>query len=82
MNDVSANNNGWQKAAIVALWAVLLMLVGWIYSDAAQARAEQTKTIQALSERVATQEEATRNVRESLARIETGVNELRRERVK
>lgn len=73
-------NAGWQKAANVALWAVVLMLVGWIYADAASARAEQAKTIQALSERVATQEEATRNIHQSLERIESGVNELRHER--
>lgn len=75
-------SESWQKPAISALWAVLLALVGWIYVDAATARADQAKTIQALSERVATQEESTRNIRESLVRIELGVNELRRERTK
>lgn len=74
----NGNGNGWQRPAIAGLWAILLILVGWIYSDAATARAEQGKAIQALSERVAIQEEATRNIRESLLRIETGVNELRR----
>lgn len=70
--------DNWQRAVIAGLWAVLLLLVGWIYADASSARADQLKITQALTERVAILEEANRNVRESLKRIEDGINELRR----
>jgi phage shock protein A len=80
----SNSNGGWQKAALAALWAVVMLFAGWMYSSSADAarkdadaRAETSRTVQALSERLATQEEATRNIRESLRRIEEGVNDLR-----
>lgn len=73
------NGSGWQKTAIAALWAVLLLFATWVYSDAQAARADMAKTIQASVERIATLEEAVRGLNRSLDRIEAGVNELRRE---
>lgn len=76
----SGADSGWQKPVIAGLWAIVLLFAGWVWADVQQTKTDTAKTIQQFGERLATQEEATRGVRESLFRIENGVNELRRER--
>lgn len=75
-----ARDDGWQKLVISALGAIVLLVAGWVWADAQQAKTDTANTIRQFGERLATQEEATRGVRESLIRIENGVNELRRDR--
>jgi hypothetical protein len=75
----ASDDGGWQKTVIGALGAIVLLVAGWVWADAQQTRTDTAKTIQQFGERLATQEEATRGVRESLIRIENGINELRRE---
>lgn len=82
-----SNGNGWKTAAISALGGALLLLAGWTWSGANDTSRDIQQRIQAvqaetkaLSERVATQEEATRNIREALQRIENGINEMRQDR--
>jgi hypothetical protein len=76
----TTNGNGWKTPAIGALWAILLLLAGWFVQDSAAFRSEITKQIGESTARIAVLEEANRNIRESLARIEAGVGELRQER--
>jgi hypothetical protein len=70
------NGNGWKTPAIGALWAILLLLAGWFVQDSAAFRSEITKQIGESTARIAVLEEANRNIRESLARIEAGVARL------
>ena len=76
----NSSDDGWQKFVIAALGAIVLLVAGWVWSDAQDVKKETATTIRQFGERLATQEEAMRGVRESLIRIEAGVNELRRER--
>jgi hypothetical protein len=76
----SASDDGWQKFVIAALGAIVLLVAGWVWTDAQDAKKDTANTIRQFGERLATQEEAMRGVRESLIRIEAGVNELRRDR--
>lgn len=73
-------DSGWRQAVIAGLGALVLLIAGWVWQDAQQAKNDTATTIRQFGERLATQEEATRGVRESLIRIENGVNELRRDR--
>ena len=75
------------KAVVAALWLVVILFAGWLWSNTNEARADMNREIakvraeqQIDKERIATLEEATRNIRESLSRIEDGVNNLNRER--
>lgn len=79
--------SGWQKPAVAGLWAVVLLFAGWMWSanaavlkDVADKQASTESMLRASQERIATLEEAGRNTREALKRIEDGVNEIRRER--
>lgn len=76
-----------QKAVIAALWGVVIILAGYVYSDSQSQRSAMASELQKVRadqqlsvERIAIQEESMRNVRESLKRIEEGVNTLNRER--
>jgi hypothetical protein len=80
----NGNGTSWRTAAISGLGAVVLVLSGWAYSDARAAATQSAATIATLAdaqridrERIAILEEANRNVRESLQRIESVVNEIR-----
>lgn len=76
----NGSHNGWQNKVTGALWAVILLLAGWTWSDAQSTRDELRRQTQANAERIATLEESVRGLNRSLDRIEAGVNELRRER--
>jgi hypothetical protein len=80
--DRSTNGNSWQKPAIAALWAVLVLFAGWMWTTNAEAQRDAALRLQSSQERIATLEEAVRGLTHSLDRIEAGVNELRRERAK
>lgn len=88
---VVTNGNGWQKPAIAGLWALVLLFLGWLWTANDSARrelgdrlekAQASATAASLSnqERIATLEEAVRGLNRSLDRIETGVDELRKDR--
>jgi peptidoglycan hydrolase CwlO-like protein len=76
-----SNGNGWKTAALGALWAVLMAMFGWIATSATTANADLAKTISADQQRIAILEESQRNMRDSLKRIEDGVNELRHSQI-
>jgi hypothetical protein len=71
--------NNWQKAALGALWGVLMLLGSVAMANAHATQIEQAKVIGAQAERIARLEASIEDTRESLHRIEDGVNELRRE---
>lgn len=80
-------NGGWQKTALTALWAVLMVVAGWIYADARATQNQQREDIAAIQkqasldqQRIAISEEAIRQMQRSLDRIESGVEELKRRR--
>lgn len=73
------NSNGLKTTVISVLWAVLFGIVGWIATDASTSRMEMAKDIAASSLRIATLEESNRNSREALARIESVVEDIRRQ---
>lgn len=73
-----------KTAAITALWALLMLVAGWGFVDSRDARAETRVDIAQLRtdvtdsrQRIAVLEEAMKNQKEALVRIEDGVNELR-----
>lgn len=78
--DMENGRNAWQKPVIAALWGLVLLFAGWSWSDAKDTRERLALQQQTSLERIATLEEAARNTRDALQRIEAGVNELRRER--
>ena len=82
IDEREANGNAWQKPAIAALWAMVLLFGGWAWTDATNARGELENRTRASVERIATLEEAVRGLNRSLERIEAGVNELRRDQRK
>jgi hypothetical protein len=80
MNEQSRNGNGgWRAAALTAAGTVLFGIVGWIATDATNARAKMADDIAGQAQRIAVLEESNRNVRESQARIEKLLEDIRRE---
>lgn len=72
-------SQGWKSAAIGALWAVLLLVVGWIATTATTKSAEAEKRLNAAEQRIAIVEESNKGMQRSLERIEAGIDEMRRE---
>ena len=76
-------SNNWRQAALGAVWVVLVMVVGWIATDARTANVKLTETVHANQQRLAIVEEAQRNkdryTQETLRRIEANLDEVRRE---
>lgn len=73
-----------KTAALSALWGLLLLIAGWGFMDSRDARAETRQEIAGLhieaaqvAVKVAVLEEAVKNQKEQMDRIESGVNELR-----
>ncbi len=73
-----------KTAALTALWGLLLLFAGWGFVDSRDPRTETRVEIPQLRsdvvdsrQRIAVLEEALKNQRETLVRIEDGVNELR-----
>lgn len=79
LGDRNGNGNGWQKNALGALWVILLAVVGWIATDATTARAKMSDDLNAQRQRIAVLEESGRNTRESLARVESILEDIRRQ---
>jgi Tfp pilus assembly protein PilO len=74
-----------QKFVMTALWAIVLLLAGWTYQDSQRTRhqletelLELRLTTSINQQKVAVLEEALRNAKEALMRIESGVLELQR----
>lgn len=87
MTALSINSGGddqgrdaWRPTLMHGMWAVLILMVSWMATDAASARKEMSEQIASSVQRIATLEESNRNMRESLQRIESGINELRQQR--
>jgi hypothetical protein len=72
-------NGGWRAAALTAVGTVLFAIVGWIATDATNARTKMADDIAGQAQRIAVLEESNRNVRESQARIEKLLEDIRRE---
>lgn len=71
------------KSVLGGAFTVLLLLVTWSYSEARESRVEIRAAIQALQDRSGAQEsrtsvneEAIRNIRESLLRIEAKIDRI------
>lgn len=80
------NGNGWRSTLLGALFIAFMAVVGWVETAAQTARFEMAKKLdeqqQQISEqqqRTAVLEEAMRGLMRSMDRIESGVNELRRD---
>jgi septal ring factor EnvC (AmiA/AmiB activator) len=71
------NGNGWKTTALGAVWGLLILVAGWIATDATTARTKMADDLASDRQRIAVLEERDRNVRESLVRIEHGVDDLR-----
>lgn len=72
-------NGGWRTAALSASGAILFAIVGWIATDATDSRNKMSAEIAANAQRIAVLEESNRNVRESQARIEKLLEDIRRD---
>lgn len=87
MADHNGNANGaWKTVVISGLWAILLLIAAWALADSSAARREFREADASLRQEVsetkqkaAVLEEALKNQREQLQRIEAGVDELRKE---
>lgn len=77
-DDDDDRRDGWPKPLVGVLGIVLMAVFGFIATDYATTKSEMVKQINNNSQRLAVLEEANRNVRESLARIENGIEEIRR----
>lgn len=78
-------HDGWQVKALGAALLLAMSLAGWLWTanttaiqDNKEKQEVTARTLQRVAERIAVQEEAVRNQRETLQRIENGVDELRR----
>lgn len=68
---------GWRNTILGWLWVVLMMVVGWIATDASTSRNKMTEQITQNSQHIAILEEANRNMRETLQRIEKLAEDIR-----
>jgi hypothetical protein len=75
----SSNSGGWRAAALGVCGTALFGLIGWIATDATTARTKMSEEIASAASRIAVLEESNRNVRESQARIEKLLEEIRRD---
>lgn len=80
------NGNGWRSTIMGGLFTVLVLVIGWIATDVQTSRAEMTRKISEeqqknsdQAQQIAVLEEAMRGLMRSVDRIESGVNELRRD---
>jgi hypothetical protein len=72
------NGNGsWQRTLLAISGAVLMLVAGWIATDLSTTKQELARDLAALTQRTATLEEANRNMRESLMRIESVLEDIR-----
>lgn len=71
--------NGWRPTVMQWLWAALLLLVGWMATEATTARAKMTDELASSVQRIAVLEESNRNIRESQSRIEAVLEDIRRQ---
>jgi type VI protein secretion system component VasK len=76
--------DGWQLKALTAALILLMALAGWVWTanttairDNKEKQDATAEALQRLAERTAVQEEAVRNQKDTLQRIEKGIEELR-----
>lgn len=74
-----AINGSWKTPALSAFGAVLLLLIGWIATAATTDRDRMSAEIATSIQRIAVLEESNRNIRESQARIENVLEDIRRQ---
>lgn len=84
---VTDGNGSWKNAALHVLWALIVAIMGWFLTESGTEREHARTDNQRLQQervvdnaRISVLEEQFRNLRESLQRIETGVDELRKDR--
>jgi hypothetical protein len=82
-----SENGSWKNYALHVLWALTVAMMGWFMTESTTDRERIRRDTQRIEQRqaddnarIAVNEEQVRNVRESLQRIEAGVEELRRSR--
>ena len=92
MSGTNGNGSNWKNVALSAMWAVLLLFAGWMVADSrasrdelraeiAQIRTQYVTDQQQASidrQRIATMEEAIRQMTRSMDRIEAGIEDLKR----
>lgn len=87
MSEQRAENGSWKNAALHVMWAFIVAVMGWFLTESSTdrdrvrvdtQRIEQRQSID--NARISVLEEQFRNNRETLQRIESGVEELRRSR--
>lgn len=71
--------DGWRPTLMQGLAVVLMAVAGWVATDWTTARAKMADEIAASSQRIAVLEESNRNMRESQARIEATLEDIRRQ---
>jgi hypothetical protein len=69
----------WRTTLMGALFTVLLLVAGWIATDAQTSRNEMAKELGEHRQRIAILEEANRHSAASQSRIERGVEDIRRQ---
>jgi predicted GTPase len=76
--------DGWQLKALTAALILLMALAGWVWTanttairDNKEKQDATAEALQRVAERTAVQEEAVRNQKDTLQRIEKGIEELR-----
>lgn len=75
----NGNGNGWKSTLLSICGAVLMLIAGWIATDLSTTKAEMSRDLAAITQRTAILEESNRNLRDSLARIESVLEEIRRD---
>lgn len=79
MTPLEDEGPGWRPTLMQMLWAVLLLVVGWVATDATSARVKMADDIATAAQRIAILEESNRNMRDSLTRIESVLEDIRRD---
>jgi len=79
----NGNGNGkdWRSSVLVAMWAVLFAMVGWVANNTTAEMNKMREQINASAREIAVVQVEFRNNREQLDRIETVVRELREEQI-
>jgi hypothetical protein len=72
-------DDGWRPTLMQALAIVLMAVAGWIVTDWTTARAKMSDEIARSSQRIAVLEADMRHIRESQQRIESSLEDIRRQ---
>ena len=72
------NGDTTARALLKIVWGILIAIVGWLLTNQVTAQNEMELRLNNQAQRIAVIEESLKNNKESLGRIELGVDELRR----